>query len=156
MSNILKADIVVTIHLGILAFVVVGQLLFLVCWPFGWHWVRNFWLRLAHLLAIGYIATEAVFGIKCPLTIWEAMWRPGPFQVGEAIYPAEMNKEGASWIARLAIDVLYYPGGDDAAFRIRLGTIVFGLLVLTTFVVVPPRWPWRKKPAPRPADALAG
>ena len=67
----LAADAVVLVHFSYVAFVVVGLaaiLLGLVC---RWGWVRNFWFRSLHLLAILIVAAEAVCGITCPLTTWE-------------------------------------------------------------------------------------
>ena len=37
----------------------------------GWAFVRNFYFRIVHLLLIGVVAVESVFGIACPLTSWE-------------------------------------------------------------------------------------
>jgi hypothetical protein len=69
--EVLLADLLVTIHLAFVAFVVVAQLLILVGWLARWGWVRNFWFRAVHLLCIAFVAVEAVGGIQCPLTTWE-------------------------------------------------------------------------------------
>ena len=36
-----------------------------------WEWVRNWWFRVAHLVAILIVAAEAFLDIPCPLTEWE-------------------------------------------------------------------------------------
>src|SRR5207248_10352138 len=67
----LLADLIVAIHTSYVGFVVVGQVLILVGVTRGWRWVRNFWFRVAHLVAIAIVAAEALFDVACPLTVWE-------------------------------------------------------------------------------------
>src|SRR2546429_3650055 len=69
------ADVVVAAHAGYVAFVILGQLLILVGWVLGWKWIRNFWFRLLHLLAIAIVAIESVATIMCPLTTLESYLR---------------------------------------------------------------------------------
>jgi hypothetical protein len=127
------ADLLVTFHLAFVAFVAVGQLLILVGWAARWGWVRNFWFRLAHLLAIGYVAAEAFFGITCPLTLWEARLRGGDLH----------NVEQSTWFGRQANRLLYYQTDDPVWFY--RAYIAFGVLVLATFFLCRVRWPWGKK-----------
>ena len=70
MSSIL-ADIVLIVHFAFVLFVVGGLAITWVGAAAGWRWVRNFWFRVAHLAAIGYVAAESLLGIWCPLTVWE-------------------------------------------------------------------------------------
>jgi hypothetical protein len=65
------ADMILILHFAYVAFVVVGLLIVWVGWLCHWRFVRNFWFRFAHLLAIGVVAAESVAGIVCPLTVWE-------------------------------------------------------------------------------------
>jgi len=67
----LAADAVVIVHVAYVAFVAVGLLAILLGLVCRWRWVRNFWFRSLHLLAILVVAAEAVCGITCPLTTWE-------------------------------------------------------------------------------------
>lgn len=67
----LLADLILILHFAYVAFVVAGLLIVWVGWLCRWRFVRNFWFRLAHLLAIGVVAAESLAGIVCPLTIWE-------------------------------------------------------------------------------------
>jgi hypothetical protein len=68
---VLLADAVLLLHFAIAAFITAGLLLI----PFGamlhWRWVRRRGLRLAHLLAIAFVAAEALIGVACPLTLLE-------------------------------------------------------------------------------------
>jgi hypothetical protein len=130
------ADVLVAIHLAFVAFVIVGQMTILVGIILHWTWVRNFWFRLAHLAAIGFVALEAVFQVDCPLTVWEDQLRR---LAGQDI------SEG-SFIGRGIHAILFYdcpPGVLNAAH------IAFALLVLATFVLAPPRWPHFLRPSPR-------
>src|SRR5262245_38439670 len=65
------ADAVLVVHFLFVLFVVGGLALVWIGAAAGWRWVRNFWLRAAHLAAIAFVAAEALAGIWCPLTIWE-------------------------------------------------------------------------------------
>jgi hypothetical protein len=69
------ADLILLIHFGFVAFVLLGFVVIWVGYFRGWPFVRNFWFRCAHLLAIGIVAAEAIGGIICPLTKWEAQFR---------------------------------------------------------------------------------
>ena len=73
------ADLILLIHFGFVAFVLLGLVAIWVGYFRKWAFVRNFWFRCAHLLAIGIVAAEAIGGIVCPLTKWEAQfrWRAG-------------------------------------------------------------------------------
>ena len=69
------ADLMVAIHIGYVGYVVVGQLLIWLGWAMGRQFVRNFWFRATHLLAIAVVAYEEVMDIRCPLSIWEEHFR---------------------------------------------------------------------------------
>lgn len=69
------ADAVLALHFSIVVFVVFGLPLILAGGALGWAWVRNFWFRILHLAAIGYVAAQTWFGIDCPLTILEVELR---------------------------------------------------------------------------------
>ena len=69
------ADLLVAVHVGYVAYVLVGEVLILVGWAFGRQWVRNFWFRATHLLAIDVVVFEEVIGVRCPLTVWEEWLR---------------------------------------------------------------------------------
>src|SRR5258708_37342984 len=65
------ADVVVFIHGAYVGFVVVGELLIVLGWICRWRWVRNPLFRVIHLLAIAYVAAEAIVHVPCPITGWE-------------------------------------------------------------------------------------
>jgi hypothetical protein len=69
------ADLVVALHFGYVAFVVLGQLAIIVGWIIGWKWIKNFWFRIMHLTAISIVAIESLTNIVCPLTTLEGTLR---------------------------------------------------------------------------------
>jgi hypothetical protein len=127
MGYALLADIVVALHLAYVSFVLFGQLAVCVGWLRGWHWVRNPWFRVAHLLAITVVAAEAVLALPCPLTVWEDRLRE---LAGQPL-------EAGSFIGRLLHDLLFY---EFAPWVFTTCYVGFALLVLATFWLVPPRF----------------
>jgi hypothetical protein len=69
----LLADLVLTLHVAVVLFVVGGLWLIVVGNWRGWPWVNGWGFRLAHLTTIGVVVAEAWWGIVCPLTRLE-MW----------------------------------------------------------------------------------
>ena len=65
------ADAVVLVHLGYVAFVVLGMAAILAGVALRWPWVRNFWFRAVHFLMIAVVVAESLCGMLCPLTDWE-------------------------------------------------------------------------------------
>jgi hypothetical protein len=95
-----------------------------------WAFVRNFSFRVVHLLLVGVVAAESVFGIWCPLTTWE-----------QALRSNSMYQNGfiAYWLHKL----LFY---DFPARVFTLAYVVFSLLVAGTFYFVRPQFPKFRKP----------
>jgi hypothetical protein len=135
MGYTILADTLVVIHFLFVAFVVVGQLLIMVGAPFRWRWTRNFWFRLAHLACIAVVASEAAANIKCPCTVWEDQLRAA---AGKPV-------EEGTFMGRLAHNLLFYDA-DPALFPPM--HMLFGALVLETFLLFPPRWPRRTNTKP--------
>lgn len=129
------ADLLVAIHVGFIAFVIGGQLVILIGALLHWRWIRNRWFRLAHLLAIVFVALEAVFGMICPLTRWEYQLRSRAGQIIE---------DDISFIGRVAREILFY---ELPTWMFTTAYVSFALLVLVTLVLVPPQW--RRSPRPR-------
>lgn len=131
MSYSALADLLVAIHATYVSFVVVGLLLIWIGLAFGWQWIRNPWFRVTHLVAILIVALEAIFGIECPLTGWERQLREAAGQpVSEA-----------SFIGRVFHNLLFYE--DVPAWVFTALHIGFGVIVLVTYLLAPPRF--RKK-----------
>src|SRR5438128_1931297 len=125
------ADLMVAIHVGYVGYVVVGQLVIWIGWAMGWRFVRNFWFRATHLLAIGIVAIEELMEIRCPLTVWEEHFRE---LAGQPI-------NGETFLGRLMHSILFY-NFEPWVFAVIYYTTL--TVVLLTLVFCRPRWPFRK------------
>jgi len=59
----LLADMVLVLHVAIVAFVVIGLVLIVAGNLRGWRWVNALWFRLAHLAAIAIVVAESWIGM---------------------------------------------------------------------------------------------
>lgn len=123
---LLAADALLLVHLAFVAFVVLGLFLILVGKVRSWHWVRNPWFRLAHILCIGFVVAQSWLGTICPLTIWENVLRQ---KAGDAVYAGAFV---AHWLEAL----LYYRA---PAWVFVLAYTLFGALVVASWFWVRPR-----------------
>jgi len=135
------ADLIVVFHAAYVSFVVFGLVVILVGIAFRWGWIRNFWFRAAHLTAIGIVVAEALIGMTCPLTDWENQLRRS---AGQTSYPGDFL---GYWAHRL----IFYQA-EPWVFTVIY--VVFGLAVLATFVLAPPRWPSRTR-SQEPPESIA-
>ncbi len=130
----IAADVIVVVHFAFVAFVVSGLILILFGAVRRWNWVRNFWFRLAHLLAIVFVVGESWLNVVCPLTTWEKRLRE---LTGQTSYEGD-------FIARWVHDVLFY---DFSPRTFTIAYTLFGLAVLATFLFARPNWPTRSNSA---------
>lgn len=121
------ADLVLTAHVLIVLFVVVGLLLIVAGNLLGWRWVNSPVFRLLHLLTIVVVVAEAWLGIVCPLTTLERWLRA---QAGVTGYAGGFIEY---WLQR----ALYY---DAPGWVFTLVYTVFGSLVALSWWWFPPRW----------------
>jgi len=117
----LLADIVLVVHFAFVLFVVGGLAAVWIGAAAGWRWVRNFGFRIAHLAAIAFVAGESLFGIWCPLTVWEAALRGGQAQKSFI----------AQWVHRL----MFYDLPEPVFTGLYVG---FALLVAASWIFVRP------------------
>jgi len=120
------ADVVVAVHVAYVAFILLGQLAIVAGIALKWGWIRNPWFRVTHLVAITVVALEALLGIACPLTVWEDTLRTWAGQ--------QVSED--TFIGRSLDNLVFYEAG---AWVFTTCYIAFALLVLATFVLVPPR-----------------
>lgn len=135
------ADAVVVLHAAYVLFVVLGLAVILLGWARGWGWVRNFWLRLIHLAAIGFVAAEAVFDMACPLTTVERSLRE---QAGEATYAGD-------FIGHWAHEFVFLGAMKVPDWAFTACYLGFALTVGLVFWLAPPGWPGRAKGGAKPA-----
>lgn len=89
------ADAILALHVGIVAFVVLGQAAILFGAWRRWRWIRNFRFRIAHLALMLFIALQSWLGQLCPLTVWEQALRT---RAGQAVYAESFIEH---WLSRL-------------------------------------------------------
>lgn len=119
------ADAVLTVHLGVVVFVVGGLVLIVVGNLRGWRFVDRWWFRLAHLAAIGVVVAQAWLGLVCPLTTLESWLR---VQGREAAYDTSFIEH---WLTRL----LFY---EAPAWAFTAAYTLFGLAVIAAWWRFPP------------------
>lgn len=64
-------ELVLALHLAIIAFNVAGLVVIPLGARFGWRFVRWRWLRLLHLVSLAVVAAQAALGRACFLTLWQ-------------------------------------------------------------------------------------
>jgi hypothetical protein len=75
------ADLILLLHLAVVAFnVAMVPLAWLGAWR-EWRWVRRRWVRWTHIGLLGLVAVQALAGRLCPLTLWEQSLRERAGQV---------------------------------------------------------------------------
>ena len=122
----LLANTILVIHFLFVLFVVGGLP---VIWIGAWlrlNFVRNIWLRIAHLAAILFVVGESLLGMVCPLTMWEDKLR--------------QLETSNSFIQRWLHRMLFY---DFPEGMLTIVYVLFALLVVATFILIPP---YRRNP----------
>ncbi len=92
---LLVADAVLLVHVCVALFVVGGLGCIVIGNWYGLQWVNGRRFRIAHLVAIAIIATQAWFDTVCPLTTME-MWLRA--QAGDPTYDGSFI---GYWLQRL-------------------------------------------------------
>ena len=122
MPYLLAADAVLLLHGLFVVFVVVGLILILAGKLMSWHWVRNWWFRVTHLLAIGVVVLQSWLGVICPLTKLEMLLRS---KAGDVTY-------AGSFVSHWLEAILYY----------RAPTWVFAAIYTAFAAIVVWSWVW--------------
>lgn len=89
------ADAILALHVGVVAFVVLGAAAIVAGGPLGWRWVRGRAFRIVHLALVAAIALQAWMGHLCPLTTWEQALRN---RAGQETYGESFIQH---WLSRL-------------------------------------------------------
>ena len=121
----LAADAVLLLHFLFVIYVVFGLVLILAGRLLHWSWVRNWWFRISHLVAIGIVVLQAWLGMICPLTTLEMSLRR---QAGDASY-------SGAFIAHWLDAILYY---QAPAWVFALCYTIFGAVVVWSWFWVRP------------------
>jgi hypothetical protein len=130
---LLAADALLVTHVLFVLFVVLGLVLIIAGKLLRWSWVRNPYLRIAHLAAIGIVVLQSWIGMICPLTTLEMVLRE---KAEDAVYTG-------SFIAHWLDSLLYY----------RAPMWVFALSYTLFAAIVAASWFWvRPRPMARKTD----
>ena len=123
----IAADALVVIHLGYVAYIVLGlSAILLGVWR-NWRWVRNPWFRTTHLAAILLVVFELILKLNCPLTLWEMKLRAFAGQTVTEV----------SFLQRLMAFLLM---GSAPGWLIAMMYFVFAIAIMAAFAMAPPRW----------------
>lgn len=122
------ADAILLLHVLFVVFIVLGLLLIFAGKVLAWHWVRNPWFRLLHLIAIAVVVIQSWLLIICPLTTFEMALRE---RAGDAGY-------SGTFISHWLETLLYYRAPPWVF--IVCYTLFGGLVVLSWFYVRPRRF----------------
>ncbi len=125
-SYLLLANAVLISHVGIVLFIVLGQLLVIIGALRGWRWIRNLPWRALHLAAIVYVALQTWIGLVCPLTTLEQWLR---IQAGQGSFDGDFI---GYWLGKL----LFYRAEPWVFTAVYTG---FALLVAAGWWWAPPR-----------------
>lgn len=127
MHYALIADLIVFVHMLYVFFAVGGELVILAGGIFRWRWVRNMVFRFIHLGAVLLVAFESLFGILCPLTVWENRLRR---LAGQNV------EKDITFVGRIVRSIIFYDFPDWVFTFMYVG---FGVLVILTLFLVRPR-----------------
>lgn len=120
------ADATLVLHVGIVAFVVLGALAV----PIGawrrWAWVRGWRWRVTHVALMVVIALQAWLGALCPLTVWEQALRR---QAGQTTYRESFIEH---WLSRL----IFF---EAPWWMFVAAYTAFAAFVVALWFAVPPR-----------------
>jgi len=121
------ADLLVLFHFFYVIFAVGGEFFILAAALLKWGVVRNLTFRIAHLIAVVFVALEALVDVLCPLTEWEYNLRE---LAGQRV------EREISFLGRLLRRIIFY---DFPSWVFTLMYVGFGVLVILTFFLIPPR-----------------
>jgi hypothetical protein len=120
--NAALGQLVLAVHLAVIAFNVAGLVLVPLGAALGWGFVRWRWLRALHLASLAAVALQAVLGRACFLTDWQ-----DALTGGGAHDPL---------IARVVNSVIYWP---LPLWVFAAGYVVVFAYVVALWWLVPPR-----------------
>jgi len=123
----LVADLIVSIHIAYVVYVVGGLVAILIGTWRGRTWTRNPWFRVTHLLAILIVAMECILKLNCPLTTWESSARAA----------AQQPVDGSAFMDRWLSFILM---GAAPRWVINGLYFLFAIAIAAAFFFAPPRW----------------
>ncbi len=120
------ADLIVFFHLLYVIFAVGGELMIITGGVFKWKWIRNFPFRIAHLIAVVFVAIEALMGMICPLTEWEYRFR---------VLAGQQIDKDITFIGQIIRKIIFY---NFPAWVFTTMYIGFAVIVILSIFIFPP------------------
>jgi hypothetical protein len=118
------ADLILVAHVLFVAFVMLGLVAVLLGKYCRWGWVKNWWFRLAHLVAIGIVIAKSWLSMVCPITEWESRSREA----------ADGSSYSISFIQHWLHKALFY---NFEPWVFTVAYTAFGILVVAAWLFVP-------------------
>lgn len=128
----IAADVIVVAHMSYVLVILVGLIVTWIGILLGHSWAKNFWWRMTHLTMMLIVVAESWAGIICPLTVWEQQLRD---MAGQKTY-------SGSFIGNIVHDWLFF---ELPSWMFTAAYSAFGLLIVLSFILAPPRWPRRRR-----------
>jgi hypothetical protein len=122
----LLADAVLVLHFAVALFVVGGFALILTGNRLDLTLVNRLWFRILHLTSITVVIAESWLNFTCPLTTFENLLR---MAAGSPVYSGSFIEY---WLHKF----IFY---DAPSWVFTVIYTVFGLLVLVTWWIFPPK-----------------
>ncbi len=123
---LILADLVLAVHLAVIAFNVFGLIVIPTGAWRGWRFVRVFWWRALHVGILAVVAVQAVAGRACFLTDWHAA----------LVRAAGRSESSAPLIERLVERLIFWPVAPWVFVVLYLAVCAY---VLVLWRLVPPR-----------------
>lgn len=125
MNKSLAADLILYLHFLYVLGVVIPIPLIILGKFFSWNWIRNLFFRKIHFSMIFIVVLESIFGIACPLSVWEEAVRKGTNQ--------DIYTQGfiASWISRL----LFF---DLPPWVFTIQYLIVAFIIIELFIWISP------------------
>jgi hypothetical protein len=127
------ADVILLVHFAFAAFIVLSVPVIWIGFFLKKRFAHNPTFRLAHLLAMGCVLAEALVGMICPLTIWEAALRS---RAGNG------ETYSGSFVQHWVHKILFYEIDQTTFAWIYAG---FFAWIVVTMIAVKPHWWWKRK-----------
>jgi len=123
---LLLADTILLLHVLIVVFNIFSLIFIFIGKVFSWHWIRNPWFRLVHLITISIVILLSWLNSICPLTSIEMTLRS---KAGDTTY-------SGTFISHWLETILYY---QAPSWVFALCYTLFGVLVILSWFMIPPR-----------------
>jgi len=123
---LLLADAILLLHVLIVVFNIFSLIFIFIGKAFSWHWIRNPWFRLVHLITISIVILLSWLNSICPLTSIEMTLRS---KAGGTTY-------SGTFISHWLEAILYY---QAPPWVFSLCYTLFGVLVILSWFMIPPR-----------------